>query len=358
MSTAMLIFAGALILALGGTPLARRLAPRLGMIDQPDARKVHQRPMPRMGGAAIVLACLAAVLLFRERIEFQQLVGIVLGGAFVSLIGALDDRWGMAPLVKLIGQFFAAGILIATGLTIQLLPVAWLNYGLTALWIVGITNAFNLLDNMDGLSSGVAAIAAAFFTLLAALSKQSYVSALSAAVLGATLGFLIYNFNPASIFMGDSGSLFIGFVLAAIGVKLRFPDNVNFVTWMAPVLVLSVPLFDTALVSISRLRRGLNPLTTPGKDHTSHRLVAAGFSTREAVMLHYLAGGAYGLLAIFVTQATVFEGYVAGGAAALLGLYTLIRLEHQFRRHLISPSAQPSPSKGEGAGSLSPPGSR
>jgi UDP-GlcNAc:undecaprenyl-phosphate GlcNAc-1-phosphate transferase len=131
--------------------------------------------------------------------------------------------------------------------------------------------------------------------------------------------------------MGDSGSLFIGFVLAAIGIKLRFPDNVTFVTWMTPVLVLGVPLFDTTLVVVSRLRRRLNPLTTPGKDHTSHRLVAAGFTTREAVMIHYLAGGALGVLAIFVTQASAFEGYVASGAAALVALYALIWLERLFR---------------------------
>lgn len=334
MTTAMLIFAGALILAIGGTPLARRIAPRLGLVDQPSARKIHQRPMPRMGGAAIVLASIATLLVFQDRFEFQQLIGIVFGGAFVSLLGTWDDRWGMPPPIKLLGQFFAAGILILTGVTVQLLPIPWLNMALTALWVVGITNAFNLLDNMDGLSSGVGLISAAFFTLLAALSRQSYVSALAAAVLGASLGFLIYNFNPASIFMGDSGSLFLGFVLAAIGIKLRFPDNVNFVTWMAPVLVLGVPLFDTALVVVSRLRRGLNPLTTPGKDHTSHRLVAAGFTAREAVMIHYLAAGAFGVLAIFITQASVLEGYVVGIAAALISLFALIRLEIQYRRTL------------------------
>jgi UDP-GlcNAc:undecaprenyl-phosphate GlcNAc-1-phosphate transferase len=291
--------------------------------------------MPRMGGVAIVLASLAAVLLFNDRIEFQQLVGIVLGGAFVSIVGTWDDRWGVSPLVKLIGQFFAAGILIATGVAVQLFPATWINWLLTALWVVTVTNAFNLLDNMDGLSSGVAAIAAAFFTLLAAFSDQTYVGALAAAVLGATIGFLIYNFNPASIFMGDSGSLFLGFVLAAIGIKLRFPDNVNFVTWMTPVLVLGVPLFDTTLVVISRLRRGLNPLTTPGKDHTSHRLVAAGFTTREAVMIHYLAAGIFGVLAIFVTQANAFEGYVVGVAAALVSAFALVRLESQYRRALV-----------------------
>jgi UDP-GlcNAc:undecaprenyl-phosphate GlcNAc-1-phosphate transferase len=342
----MLIFAGALILAIGGTPIARRLAPRLGLVDQPNARKVHLRPMPRMGGVAIVLASLAAVLLFNDRIEFQQLVGIVLGGAFVSIVGTWDDRWGVSPFVKLIGQFFAAGILIATGVTVQLFPATWVNWLLTALWVVGVTNAFNLLDNMDGLSSGVAAIAAVFFTLLAAFSDQTYVGALAAAVLGATIGFLIYNFNPASIFMGDSGSLFLGFVLAAIGIKLRFPDNVNFVTWMAPVLVLGVPLFDTTLVVVSRLRRGLNPLTTPGKDHTSHRLVAAGFTTREAVMIHYLAAGVFGLLAIFITQANIFEGYVVGVAAALVSAFALFRLEQRYRS---TPGHEPMQTRRSGA---------
>jgi UDP-GlcNAc:undecaprenyl-phosphate GlcNAc-1-phosphate transferase len=289
-----------------------------------------------------VLASIAALLLFRDRFEFQQLIGILFGGAFVSLLGTWDDRWGMRPPIKLLGQFLAAGILISTGVTIGLFPAAWMNLGATALWVVGITNSFNLLDNMDGLSGGVGLIAAAYFTLMAALSDQTYVGALGAAVLGAALGFVLYNFNPASIFMGDSGSLFLGFVLAAIGIKLRFPENVTFVTWMVPVLVLGVPLFDTTLVVISRLRRGLNPLTTPGKDHTSHRLVAAGFTTREAVMIHYLASGAFGLLAIFVTQANVFEGYVAGGAAALLGLAALIRLERQFRKTLL-PQATATP---------------
>jgi len=337
MTTAMLIFAGALILAIGGTPLARWIAPHLGMVDQPSARKVHQRPMPRMGGAAIVLACLAAIVIFQDRFEFQQLIGIVLGGAFVSLLGTWDDRWGMRPLIKLIGQFFAAGILMSTGVSITLFPFGWLNLLATAVWVVGVTNAFNLLDNMDGLSSGVALIAATFFALMAALSGQNYVGALAAAIVGASLGFLIYNFNPASIFMGDSGSLFLGFVLSAIAIKLRFPDNVTFVTWMIPALVLGVPLFDTTLVFISRLRRRRNPLTTPGKDHTSHRFVSAGFTTREAVMIHYLAGGAFGVIALFVTQASILEGYITGGAVALLGLYALYRMEHIYRRSMSSP---------------------
>ena len=158
---------------------------------------------------------------------------------------------------------------------ISVFPWLWLNIAATLVWVVGITNAMNLLDNMDGLSGGIAAIAALFFLLFAAMSKQYLVGALAAALVGACVGFLFYNLNPASIFMGDTGSLFLGFTLAAVGIKLRFPDNSAFVTWMVPVLVLAVPIFDTTLVIISRLRRGLNPLTTPGKDHLSHRLARA-----------------------------------------------------------------------------------
>ncbi len=192
---------------------------------------------------------------------------------------------------------------------------------------MGITNAFNLLDNMDGLSGGVAAIASAFFVLLAAMSGQYLVGALAAALLGASIGFLVYNVNPASIFMGDAGSLFLGFMLAAVGIKLRFPDNVTFVTWMIPVIVLGLPILDTTLVSLSRVRQRLNPLTTPGKDHVSHRLVNQGYTRREAVLTLYLVCSGLGVVAMYLTQATVIEGYAVGVALLLGAAYALYRLE-------------------------------
>jgi UDP-GlcNAc:undecaprenyl-phosphate GlcNAc-1-phosphate transferase len=141
------------------------------------------------------------------------------------------------------------------------------------------------------------------------------------------VGFLVYNFNPASIFMGDAGSLFLGFVLAAVGIKLRFPSGIEIVTWMVPVLILGLPLFDTTLVILSRLRRRLNPLTTPGKDHISHRLVALGYTRREAVLVCYLICSGLGVLALFVTQASIVEGYIVGVAVALAGLWGLWRFE-------------------------------
>ncbi len=337
----MLVFSGALLIAFAATPIARRVAPWLGVMDQPDPRKVHAHPMPLLGGAAIVIASLLALVLLRDRIEFQQLSSMLLGAALMALMGFYDDRWGLSPLLKLLGQILATIILIVSGVKVTALPQEWMNLLVTLVWVVGLTNSLNLLDNMDGLSSGVAAVCASFFVVMAAVSGQIYVGALAAALLGSTLGFLVYNFNPASIFMGDTGSLFLGFMLAAIGIKLRFPANVPFVTWMVPIIVMGIPIFDTTLVFISRLRRGKNPLTTPGKDHVSHRLVARGFTTREAVMTHYLASGAYGMVAILVTQATVLEGYLLGGVTVLVSLYGLWFFEFKPKRSLQPAASRP-----------------
>jgi len=334
MSTAMLIFAGALVFAIGGTPLARYIAPRIGMMDHPSARKVHFRPIPRMGGVVIFGAVMLTLVFLQKQRNFDQFVSILVAATWMSFLGLWDDRWGVSPLFKLVGQFIGALFLVVNDVQVALpyLP-PWANVIVTLVWLVGVTNAFNLLDNMDGLSGGIAAIAAAFFVLMSAFSGQYLVGALSAAVLGACIGFLVYNYNPASIFMGDSGALFLGFMLAAIGIKLRFPDNVTFVTWMIPPLVLGLPLFDTSLVIISRLRRGLNPFTTPGKDHVSHRLVAMNMTQREAVLTLYLVAGVLGMVAIFVTQASILEGYIAGGVVVLAALYALWHFEGHWHKN-------------------------
>jgi len=329
LTSILLILIGALVFAIGATPVARWLAPHVGVIDKPSARKVHRRPMPRLGGAAIFLAFMLAIVVFETRFNFHQFASILIGASFVSFLGIWDDRWGVRPLLKLIGQILAALILVVTNVRTELFAWPALDVALTVFWVIGITNAFNLLDNMDGLSGGVGAIAAIFFTLLAAMSRppQVLVAALSAALFGVCIGFLVYNFNPATIFMGDAGAMFIGYMLAAIGIKLRFPGNTTFVTWMIPVLVLGLPIFDTTLVFISRLRRGLNPFTTPGQDHTSHRLVAMGLTQREAVLILYLIGGALGVAAMFITQANIVESYLVGGIIAIAGIIGLIQLE-------------------------------
>ncbi len=322
-----LILASALLLAIWGTPIARRTALRLHIIDQPSARKVHTSPIPLLGGAAIYVAFIVALALFGDRFYINQVVGIFLGATLVSFMGLWDDRRGLSPWLRLGGQVLASFMLILTGVQVHLFAWNALNIAITVLWVVGITNAFNFLDNMDGLSSGLAVIAATFYLLMALMNDQYLVGALAAALLGACLGFLIYNFNPASIFMGDSGALFLGFILAAVGIKLRFPDNVHIVTWMVPVLVMGLPIFDMTLVVFSRLRRGMNPITSPGKDHISHRLVKLGASRREAVLICYLLAGALGVLALFITQATILEGYAVGFAVAIVALWALWRLE-------------------------------
>jgi UDP-GlcNAc:undecaprenyl-phosphate GlcNAc-1-phosphate transferase len=329
MTAYLLIFAAAVVLAFGGTPVARRLALRVGVVDHPSARKAHLKTTPLLGGLAIYGAAVLALLAFGDRFYIEQMVGILVGASLVSFLGIWDDRSGLRPMAKLLGQIVAALLLVAADIRIGVLHNDLLNIVATVLWIVAITNSFNLLDNMDGLSGGIAVISCAFLFLLAASSGQFLVASLAIALLGACLGFLRYNFNPATIFMGDTGSLFLGFTIAALAIKLRF-DNLDVVTWMVPVLVLGVPLFDTTLVVVSRLRRRLNPLTTPGKDHISHRLVALGWTTREAVMALYLAGGTLGLAAMVVMRATFVEGYLIGGMAAAGALFALYKLEMGF----------------------------
>ncbi len=327
MAQYLLILVSAFVLAATATPLMRRVAPRFGFLAMPAARKIHTRPMPLLGGVAIYVAFVAALALLGDRFYVVQVVGIFLGATLCSFVGLWDDRHALHALVKLAVQIAAALILIISDVRVSLFPWEALNILVTIGWMVGITNAMNLLDNMDGLSGGVSAIAAAFFLLLAAMSGQYLVGALAAALMGACIGFLAYNFNPASIFMGDAGSLFLGFMLAAVGLKLRFPDNSAFVTWMVPILVLGVPIFDTTLVTLSRLRRGLNPLTTPGKDHTSHRLVKMGFGQREAVLIIYLACMTLGVIAMYITQASALEGYAVGAVVAAVGAFLLWKLE-------------------------------
>jgi UDP-GlcNAc:undecaprenyl-phosphate GlcNAc-1-phosphate transferase len=316
--------------------MAKRIAPLLGIMDVPGGRKAHLRPTPLLGGVAIYVATIAALLIFGQQQEITQFFAILIGATLVSFCGLWDDRRPLSPAIKLIAQTAAALILFSSGVAVAVLPDPPLNFAVTMLWVIGITNAFNLLDNMDGLSGGVSAVAALFFMVLAIMSHQVLVGSLSAALLGACVGFLLYNFNPASIFMGDSGSLFIGFILASIGIKLRFPDRSTDVTWMIPLLVLGMPIFDTALVTLSRLRRGKNPFTTPGHDHVSHRLVASGLTHREAVLAIYLICGALGVAAILITQAATSDAYLIGGVVFVVALCAMAALEIEFVRRVAA----------------------
>ena len=332
--TAILISAVAIVLFV--TPLVRHAATRFGVTDAPSARKVHTSPVPLLGGLAIWLGFVLTLLLFDPADFVQQFGSIIAGATLASMVGLWDDRWGMKPVVKLVGQMVAAGLMVAFGASVQFLHNDTLNFALTLLWVVGITNALNLMDNMDGLAGGVATWAAFFFFLLAMMSGQRLLAPLALALAGACIGFLYYNFRPGHIFMGDTGSLFLGFLLAAVGLKLRIPVlhdpisgaaiNHEQVTWMIPLLVLGLPIFDTTLVIISRLRRGL-PITRGGRDHTSHRLVALGATRHEAVLILYIACCLLGVAAIAVMQLPVNEAQVIAGLVLIVGLAGLWRLE-------------------------------
>ena len=320
----------ALAITLAGLPWVRRAALALSLVDAPSERKTQRTPMPLLGGVGIFVGAILAVLVIYRGEPEPTVLGVLLATTVVALTGLIDDYRPLPAWAKLAGQLAGFLILAAFGVRVRLPLPPVVNYAITLLWLLGITNAINFLDNMDGLSAGIAAVIASFILLLALANGQFLVAALSAALLGACLGFLRYNFPPARIFMGDVGSLFLGFLLAAMGIQLRFPDNSNFVTWMVPIFLFGLPIFDMTLVVVSRLRRGLSP-NTAGRDHTSHRLVRLGFAPREAVLILYLFCGVLGMMALYITQASVVEGYLVGGIAAALALAALVWLERQWK---------------------------
>src|ERR1700728_630051 len=281
LSSDLIAFAVALMGSLLLTVPVRRLALHFGMVDLPGPRKVHLSPIPLLGGIAIYLGFVLAILFTLRGAPHVQIAGILAGATLLAAVGLLDDGKLLHHQVKLfIGMPIAAVILIVSGVRAQIFSEVVpgsaglvLDMGLTLVWVVGITASFSILDHMDGLCAGIAAVAAGVFTLTATLNGQTMVRTLAAAALGAALGFLIWNFNPAKIFMGDGGAMFLGFLMATLGLKIRPEGAAHFpAAWLVPVLILGVTIFDTTLVSISRSRRGFIPFTTPGKDHTAHRL--------------------------------------------------------------------------------------
>jgi UDP-GlcNAc:undecaprenyl-phosphate/decaprenyl-phosphate GlcNAc-1-phosphate transferase len=346
----MVAFAVALLASLGLTIPVRHLALRFGMVDKPGPRKVHINPIPLLGGIAIYLGFVLAILLSRHGVPQQQIVGILAGATLLAVVGFLDDGGLLHHQVKLfIGMPMAALFLIASGIRAQLFSQFFrgsvgllLDCCLTILWVVGITAAFSILDHMDGLCAGIAAVAAAFFTIAAMMNGQVMVSTLGAATLGASLGFLRWNFNPAKIFMGDGGAMFLGFLMATLGLKVR-PDGTQFpLTWLVPVLILAVPIFDTTLVSISRARRGLLPFTSPGKDHTAHRLSNLGMGHRGAVLAMYTGAMVCGIIALFIPNLSPVIVYTLIGAlvvAAMVAVFFLEGLPYERQVKLHKPTS-------------------
>lgn len=313
------VFGVSLGSALVLTPLARRVALATDFVDAPGARKVHQSSTPYLGGAAIWLACMAALALRYEMMG--HISAWALGGLLLFVLGLWDDRFGMQPRVKLSGQVLAAALCVAYGDSFKVFGFAAADAALTVFWIVGLSNAVNLLDNMDGLSAGTTGLSSLFLGLIAAAKGQYLIATLGLSVAGACLGFLRYNFlgGAASIFMGDAGSLFLGYTLAFAGVRLHFPGP-HGVDLLVPVVILGLPLLDTSLVTAMRVRAG-RPISLGGKDHCSHRLVALGYTQRQAVWLHYAAATAFGVLGAAMVWVGPGQGLTWLAFAALaLGL--------------------------------------
>jgi UDP-GlcNAc:undecaprenyl-phosphate/decaprenyl-phosphate GlcNAc-1-phosphate transferase len=326
MAAGLLAFSVALIASLALVVPVRALALRVGMVDLPGPRKVHLTPIPLLGGLAMYGAVMIAVLFAFDGPARAQIEGILVGASLVAAIGILDDRGLLHHQIKLfVGMPVAALILLFTGIHAQVFDVLVggragyiLDAILTLVWVVGITASFSILDHMDGLCAGIAAVASVSFAIIAYLNGQTLVTTLAAAVLGAATGFLRWNFKPAKIFMGDGGAMFLGFLMATLGLKLRLDNRTDHLAgWLVPVLILGATIFDTTLVTISRSRRGLLPFTTPGKDHAAHRLSNRGLGHRGSVLSLYLLGAFSGGAAILVS-------YLPTEGAALVGLIALL----------------------------------
>jgi UDP-GlcNAc:undecaprenyl-phosphate GlcNAc-1-phosphate transferase len=349
MATGLLAFFIALVASLMLTAPVRALALRFGMVDLPGPRKVHLHPIPMLGGLAIYGAVLIAILITLDGPARAQSAGIVTGATLVAIVGFLDDRGWLHHQVKLfVGMPLAAVLLLASGIHAQVFstilggPLGYaLDVILTIVWVVGITASFSILDHMDGLCAGVAAMASAFFALLAYLNGQTLVTTLAAAVLGAAAGFLRWNFKPAKIFMGDGGAMFLGFLMAALGLKLRLVHGTLLAGWLAPLLILGATIFDTTLVTISRARRGLVPFAAPGKDHSAHRLANAGLGQRGAVLAMYLLGAGGGGAAILVSYLSLRAAVLVAVAVALLiiaGVALLERAPYERQQRELTPA--------------------
>ena len=321
-SVAAFVVAGLVSLVL--TPLAIRSALRLGVLDRPGEHKSHVTPTPYLGGVAIVLAvtlsiALAAVVRGEASATLSQLLGILAIALGMAAVGLLDDLRGLPVVLRFAVQLLAGIGLWGLDVRVDLTGEPLIDLPLTVVWTVGITNAMNLLDNMDGLSASTATIASLWFGAIALINGQFLVAALAFAVAGAAAGFLRDNRPPARIYMGDAGSLFLGVMLAALGMLLSL-DRGMLVTAAVPVLILTVPVLDTALVSIARIRHGISPFQG-GRDHTSHRLVRIGLPVPVAVGIIALASLAHGWVALLVFRIDRLSALLLLGLTALFDLF-------------------------------------
>ena len=307
-------FAAALIVSLLAMPAVIFLAKKTGAMDAPNARKVHKKPIPRIGGLGIYAGFMAAIFFVAIKFGFdgeqvKETVGLVLSGSLIVALGLLDDYKNLPAKVKLLGQIVAAAVLVlffdvridfVTDPFGDYLYLEWFATPATIFWLVGLTNTVNLIDGLDGLAAGVASIASITIMFVALDQNLILVAVLTAALAGAAVGFLKYNFNPAEIFMGDTGSMFLGFMLAGISVTGSV-KSVATIALIVPIFALGLPILDTTFAIVRRFRGGV-PIFKPDKGHLHHRLLSVGFTQRQAVLLMYVISALFGLSAIAMTE--------------------------------------------------------
>lgn len=320
-----IVFFIAFILSFFLTPIAKKLAIKLGVLDYPkDERKLHKEPIPYLGGAAIYASAMISLLIFMDLDRLT--ISIMAGGTVMFLTGLADDMKNISAKTKLLAQILAALIALWGGVKInwitnpfsssELLFLVNLSIPVTIIWIVGITNTINLIDGVDGLASGVAAIASATLMFIAAINGFHFVMIYCAILAGSSLGFLPYNFNPAKIFMGDTGSLFLGYMLAVLSI-IGVMKTVTFVTIVIMVFVLGIPIFDTSFAIIRRIINK-KPIMEADKGHVHHRLLDKGFSQKETVIILYVISIVFGAAAIFIADSEPLIGTFVVVVASIL----------------------------------------
>jgi UDP-GlcNAc:undecaprenyl-phosphate GlcNAc-1-phosphate transferase len=335
-----LTFILALLLALYGVPIARRAALKYGIVDAPDGRLKHQQePVPYFGGLAIYLAFLMSLAF---TFEFRHdVLGIILGGTIVVMLGLIDDFGVLIPATKLAGQLLAVFVLIKSGIRIEIAALPdWLDLVLTVFWMVGLINAFNLLDIMDGLSAGVGAVSAMCLLVVALLQGDQTIAFMLSALIGSLLGFLRYNWRPAKIYMGDTGAMFIGLLLGAMTMIEKYPSD-HPLSLLTPVFILGIPIFDTLFVMFIRYRRGL-PVFWGSPDHIAIRLRHWGLTVPQVVVISCLATaamGGLGLLVMVISERAALA--LVGGTAAFFGVAAVFLTRVDVSRYLSASPAQP-----------------
>ena len=295
------------------TPLIKKLAIRIEAVDKPNQRKVHMEVMPRLGGLAIYISFIAGVLLFQP--DSSHSLPILLGSLIIVITGMVDDVRELSPRVKLIGQLAAALVVVLSGIHVEFINLPFggqLEFGifsipLTILWIVGVTNAINLIDGLDGLAAGVSSIALLTISGMAIIMGDAYVTVLGLILMASTIAFLFYNFYPAKIFMGDTGALFLGYMISVLSL-LGF-KNVTFISLIIPALILGVPISDTFFAIIRRLVHK-QPLSAPDKSHLHHCLLRLGFSHRQVVLIIYAIAAMFSLAAFIFSMATLWGSLI------------------------------------------------